>query len=83
MSNDHDKKHVTIVINARPHEVSKDELSFDEVVALSGLPHDDNTIFTITYSRGHGNKPQGQLVAGEAVRVKDGMIFNVTPTNKS
>lgn len=82
MDNDK-KKTVTIVVNARPHEIEKDQISFDEVVTLSGIPQDPNTEFTITYTRGHGDKPQGQLVAGETVKVKEGMIFNVTATNKS
>ena len=84
MTNDHDdKQQITIIINARPHQVSKGEISFDQVVTLSGLPRDPNTIFTITYSRGDDHKPKGQLVEGESVKVKDGMNFNVTPTNKS
>jgi hypothetical protein len=86
MTNDnkeHQKKTVTIIINAKKHEVQKEKLSFDEVVALSGLPHDENTIFTITYSKGHQDKPQGQLVRGDTVPVKEGMIFNVTATSKS
>ncbi len=83
MSNEHDHKKITIVVNARPHDVEKDHISYEEVVALSGLPQDENTIFTITFNRGHHDKPQGQLVAGDSVKVKDGMIFNVTPTNRS
>lgn len=77
-----DKKTVTIIVNGRKKEVSKGNLSFSEVVALSGLPNDPNTIFTVTYRRGEGNK-EGTLVEGESVKVKEGMIFDVTPTNKS
>ena len=53
------------------------------MVTLSGLPSGPNTIFTVTYRRGEGKKPEGTLVDGESVKVKDGMIFNVTATNKS
>lgn len=35
------------------------------------------------YRRGEGNKPEGSLVQGETVKIKDGMIFNVTATDKS
>ena len=45
-------------------------------------PSDPNTIFTVTYRRAQGNK-EGTLVEGETVKVKEGTIFNVTPTNKS
>lgn len=78
------KKNVTIVVNGREKEVAKEEITFAEVVALAdNLPSGDNVEYTITYRRGHGNKPEGSMVAGETIRVKDGMIFNVTATDKS
>lgn len=78
-----EKKQVTIIVNARPHEVSKEQLCFADVVGLSGLPGGEMVTFTVTYRRGQGNKPEGSLVEGECVLVKDGMIFNVTRTDKS
>lgn len=78
-----DKKFITIVVNARPHQVEKSELSFAEVVALSSLTGGADTIFTVTYRRGEGHKPEGTLVEGQSVKVKEGMIFNVTATSKS
>lgn len=78
------KKDVIIIVNAREHVVPKDELSFDEIVAFyENPPTGPNVYFTVTYRRGHGNKPEGNLEAGESVRVKDGMIFNVTATDRS
>jgi len=76
---------VTIVVNGREKTVTSKELTFDEVVNLA---FDDpqpgpNIVFTITYRRGHGDKPEGSLVEGGTVKVKDGMIFNVTRTDKS
>jgi hypothetical protein len=74
----------TIIINGRSVTITDKYLTFDQVVALSGLPSDPNTIFTITYRRGEGNKPDGSMVeGGDPVKVKDGMIFNVEPTNRS
>jgi len=32
---------------------------------------------------GHGSKPEGTLVEGDTVKVKEGMIFNVARTDKS
>jgi hypothetical protein len=40
-------------------------------------------IYTVTYRKGDGHKPEGTLTEGERVKVKDGMIFNVTATDKS
>lgn len=77
-------REVTIVINGRRVKTDKKELSFDEVVALSGLPTGPDIVFTITYRRGHGDKHEGSMVeGGEPVKVKDGMIFNVDSTNRS
>lgn len=80
MSNEHEK---TVIVNGRPKVVTAKELSFADVVALSGLPTGPTIFFTVTYTRGEGHKPQGTLVEGETVKVKDGMIFNVTATDKS
>jgi hypothetical protein len=78
-------KTTTVVINGRELEVDKKELSFAEIVELAfgTTPSGDNIIFTITYKRGHGDKPDGTLVEGDSVKVKEGMIFNVTRTDKS
>jgi hypothetical protein len=75
-------KEVTIIVNGLEKEVAKEDISFTEVVALANLPSNPNTIFTVTYRRGEGNK-EGTLVEGETVKVKEGMIFNVSATDKS
>lgn len=78
------KKQVTIIVNAREHSVPKEELSFDEVVGFyENPPVGPNVYFTVTYRRGHGDKPEGSLLPGESVRVKEGMIFVVTATDRS
>lgn len=79
------KKDVTIIVNGRERAVQKDDLLFAEVVMLAfdNPPTGPNVIFTITYRRGHGDKPEGTLVEGGTVKVKDGMIFNVTATDQS
>jgi len=65
--------------------VAKDDLTFDEVVKLAfeTPPYGENTLFCVTYRRGHGNKPEGILAPGESVKVKEQMIFDVTATDKS
>jgi hypothetical protein len=78
-----DKKTVTIVVNGRRHEVRKGELTFTEIVMLANLPTGPNIVYTVTYRKGDGHRPEGSLVEGESVRVKNGMIFNVTATDKS
>ena len=75
---------VTIIVNGREKRVAKEEISFLEVVALAfDTPPSKETMYTVTYRRGQDDKPEGTLVEGQSVKVKDGMIFNVTATNKS
>lgn len=77
----HDKD-FKIIVNGREKVVTKKEMSFAEIVALADLPSGANIVFTVTYRRGEGNK-EGTLVDGDTVKIKDGMIFNVTATDKS
>lgn len=78
-------KTVTIIVNARPKTVEKEEISFEDVISLAydNPPSGPNWVFTVTYHRGHGQKPEGSLRAGQTVKVKDGMVFDVTATDKS
>lgn len=79
------KKNVTIIVNGKEKVVEKETLSYDEVVALAfdSPPTGENILITIIYRRGHGEKPEGSLLPGGTVKVKDGMIFDVTATDKS
>jgi len=76
---------VTVIINGRPREVAKDELTFREVVALAfdNPAFGENIVYTVTYKRGQGNKPEGTLVDGESLKPKEGMLINVARTDKS
>lgn len=82
---DQPAKPTKIIVNGRQKEVFAKELSFEEVVRLAfdDAVFNDTTIYTITFKRGHGDKPEGTLVQGESVKVKEGMIFNVARTDKS
>jgi Multiubiquitin len=73
-----------IYINGREVTVSEEELTFDQVVALSGMPTGPDIVFTISYRKGHSEKPEGSMVeGGPSVKVKRGMVFNVSSTNRS
>jgi hypothetical protein len=79
------EKVFTIIVNAKEREFNGDEISFNQVIELAfgSVSTDPNVAYTITYKRGHGNKPEGSMVKGDVVKVKEGMIFNATMTNKS
>ncbi len=76
------KKSFTITVNGREKEVDHKVVSFAEIVALANIPGDANTIYTVTYKRGRRGA-EGTMVEGDTVKIKNGMIFNVTATSKS
>jgi hypothetical protein len=82
----HHEKPVHIIVNGKQKDWFEKEISFEEVVSLAyegKPPSGPDWVFTVTYYyRGHGGRP-GTMVAGEKIHVKDGMVFNVTATNKS
>ncbi len=83
MANDKDK--VRITVNGRKKVVSSDELTYDEVVLLAynPVPSGPEIILTVTYRDGAGRPPEGRLLPGQDVKIRDGTVFNVTVTDKS
>jgi predicted nuclease with TOPRIM domain len=81
----HEKEH-KIIVNGREKIWKEKEISFDQVVILAygSISSDPNTTYSITYIIfDHKNRPEGSMVKGSNVKVKEGMVFNVTCTNKS
>lgn len=84
-SQDKDKKKITIFINGSAEEVEKEEMTYEEIVTLAfpDFPQHRERNYSVKYTRGHGDKPEGILSPGGKVKVKDGMEFTVTPTGQS
>jgi len=79
----HHHHEYTIIVNAREKRVDKKKLSFEAIVALA-FPESPpgDIIYTVAYRNGvHGQ--QGTMTAGHSVRIRNGMIFDVTATNRS
>lgn len=85
MTDSKEKKEVTIIINGVPHEVKKDEMTYNEVVTLAfpDFPKHPERTYSVTYERGLGEKPTGILSPGGTVKVKEGMVFKVKHTGQS
>jgi len=79
----HDKEFV-IIVNGREKVFTEREITFKQVVELAFGTYDENPdiVYTVSYSKGEGKK-EGTMTVGTSVKVKDGMIFNVTRTNRS
>lgn len=80
-----EKKMVTIIVEGTPHEWPKDDITYDEVVTLEvpNYAQHPEINYSVKYKRGQGNKPEGVLVKGDSVKVKDMMVFNVSETGQS
>lgn len=89
MSNSHSdqpsgqNKTSTIIVNGRQREVTGHKLTYQQVVNLA-FPDDQpdpNIVYTVAYANPHGK--DGTLAEGQEVQIKEGMVFNVTKTNRS
>lgn len=82
-----DDKMVTIIVEGTARSWPKNtDISYAQVVTLEfpDFPQHPERTYSVTYHNGHGNKPEGILSPGSApVKVKDGMIFNVTDSGQS
>jgi hypothetical protein len=76
---------IVIIVNGREKIVSGKKLSFEQLVELAfeNPPSGQYVVFTVTYRRGPRENREGTLTEGKTVRVKTGMVFNVTATDKS
>ncbi|MBB5498648.1 multiubiquitin domain-containing protein [Paraburkholderia sp. MM5384-R2] len=76
---------LSIVVNAKRREVFRRRLSYWEVVklAFAAAQKSDDIIYTINYARGPHANPEGSMVEGQHVKIKENMVFYVTPTDRS
>lgn len=78
-------KALTLIINGREKPWNEKEISFEQVVTLAfgSYVENQNRVFTVTFKGGPERNPQGSMVKGDKVFVRNKMIFNVTATDKS
>ncbi len=78
-------KEFVILVNAREKTWTEKKIKFDDVITLAfgTVSQDPNVSYTVTYKKGENEKPEGIMVKGDEVKVKDAMRFNVTQTNRS
>jgi hypothetical protein len=74
-----------LIINGRPRDWAEKTISFEQVVILAFGTYDNspNKVYTVTFSEGPMSKPEGTMIKGSVVEVKNKMVFNVTATDKS
>lgn len=76
---------VTLIVNGRPKPWSKNKISFEQVIELAFGAYNPSpdVVYTLTFDKGPRQNPEGSMVRGDKVRVKNKMIFNATATNRS
>ena len=74
-----------IVVNGDRRVVHGEHVTFEEIVKIAYpvSPPGNDVQFTVQYTRGPAAKPSGTLIEGQSVKIRDGMEFDVTPTNRS
>lgn len=74
-----------IFVNTRRKTTPKESLTFEELILLAfdNPPTGEGVQFTIQFTRGPEVNASGTLLEGQSVKIKNGMEFDVTPTNRS
>lgn len=80
----HESKEITIIVNGREKTLDKGKISYNEVIELAfgTIEIGPEVVYTITYSKGNKDD-KGSMVSGDVVNLKQGMVFNVTRTDRS
>jgi hypothetical protein len=78
------EKLVTIIVEGKPHRWPEDQLiSYDQVVKLAIKDYPNGKTYAVKYGDGPPRNPEGPLLQGEKVKVKEDMYFNVSDTGQS
>jgi len=73
----------TIVVNGQQKTVDEHKLTYDAVVTIAFPTRDPQNDYSVSYRKADDSKHDGSLASGGVVTIKDGTIFNVTPTLRS
>lgn len=74
---------IQIIVNGTRKTVLTDHLSFQQLIHLEFPNSPPNTEYTVTYDKGPKENREGTMSAGDVVKLKEGMVFNVVDTTKS
>jgi len=77
---------ITIVVEGTEHPWHQNTISYVEVVTLEVPNYAQNPqiTYSVTYENGPGPKREGTIAPGvTGVKVKEGMVFHVSPTGQS
>ena len=75
----------TIIVEGTPHEWPKEEITYAEVVTLEVPEYAEHPeiTYSVKYTNGPRNRPEGTLSPGGSVKIREEMIFSVSSTGQS
>lgn len=78
-------REVLIIVNGTPNKWDKPKIDFKEVIILAFGVYNDNPnwIYTVGYEDGPKENPEGSMIKGQEVFVKNKMIFHAKATDQS
>jgi len=84
-SKKHEEHTIVIIVNGRQKNWSARTISYEQVakLAFENYSESETIVYTVNYTDGPGQNPEGSMVKGDVVFVKKEMKFNVTATNRS
>lgn len=79
------ERQVTLVVNGTPKNWDRRKIKFEDVIILAYGSYVDKPtmVYTVAYEDGPKQNPEGSMVKGSQVFVKNKMIFHATATDKS
>jgi len=80
-----ERRDVEIIVDGTPHQWPKGKITFEQVVKLEFPDYSpgDGVNYSVKYTKGPRENPEGVLVPGASVEVKEGMVFHVKRTGQS
>jgi hypothetical protein len=84
-THDHEKADLIIILNGRETTVEEKKLSYEQIIilALKEYTPAENVSYSVTCSKGEHANDEGIIIPGQVVKVKKGMVLNVTKTTRS
>ena len=84
----HEHKGLEIIVNGTQHKVYGDKVTYEKIVVLAfsliPVPPEGETLtLNVIYENGPKKHPEGKLLPGHSVHIKEGMEFHVKLTNNS
>ena len=75
----------TIIVNSKPINWESNIISYDQLlgIAFPALHRSNNPVIDILFYRGYDVNREGSLKIGGHLKIKEGMIFNVSVTNNA